>query len=59
MFLRKNDQIEKNWNSFAEAPPEKQSPPYWSDFQQLFSPNLFLKNRPPSNLKTGGTENEA
>ena len=26
MFLRKNCQIEKNWNSFAAAPLEKQSP---------------------------------
>ena len=26
MFLRKIGQIEKNWNSFAAAPPEKQAP---------------------------------
>ena len=26
MFLRKNDRIEKNWNSFAAASSEKQAP---------------------------------
>ena len=38
MFLRKTGRIEKNWNSFAAAPPEKQAfPPYWSDSLQNFS----------------------
>ena len=27
MFLRKNGGIEKNWNSFEAAPPEKNKPP--------------------------------
>ena len=26
MFLRKNDRIEKNWNSFTAASSEKQAP---------------------------------
>ena len=26
MFLKKNDRIEKNWNSFASVPLQKQAP---------------------------------
>ena len=37
MFLRKNGRTEKNWNSFAAAPSEKQAPPYWSDSLQNFN----------------------
>ena len=57
MFLRKNGRIEKNWNSFAAATPEKQAPPYWSDSLQNFNnfsaPTyyFFKKKLTPSNLK--------
>ena len=46
MFLRKNCRTEKNWNSFAASPPEKQTPVIDQtpapEFQQLFSPHLLL-----------------
>ena len=45
MFLINNGRIEKNWKSFVVAPPEKQAPCYWSDFQQLFSPYLLFKKQ--------------
>ena len=45
-FQEKSCQIEKNWNSFAAAPPEKQAPSLLvrlpRDFQQLFSPKLLI-----------------
>ena len=59
-FLRKNSRIEKNWNSFAAATPEKQAPLLIRlppEFKQLFNPHLLLlkkkKNRTPSNLQRG------
>ena len=48
MFLRKNDRIEKNWNSFATA-PQKNNPPLLNrlppEFRQLFSPHLLVLKR--------------
>ena len=63
-FLRKNSRIEKNWNSFAAATPEKQAPLLIRlppEFKQLFNPHLLLLKkkkieRPPT-YKGGGTEN--
>ena len=56
MFLRKNGRTEKNWNSFAAAPSEKQALRYWIDSFQNF--NNF--STPTYNFNKGrGTENEA
>ena len=60
MFLRKNGRIEKNWNSFAAAPPEKQAPLIDQTPSRISAivqhpPIIFLKKeiRPSSNLKWG------
>ena len=61
MFLRKNGAIEKNWNLFVPALPEKNKPPsrYPSDSLQnstIIQPlpiNFFRKNLTPATKRMG------
>ena len=48
MFLKENGGIEKNWNSFAAAPREKNKPP--PIIHQILSRITTIVQPPPINL---------
>ena len=58
MFLRKNGRIEKNWNSFAKALPEKQATLIDQTFSNCSAPTyyFFKKINSPSKQEAQKTK---